>query len=1711
MKSHQNMRCKRRPIFTWLLFITIFIGSSGWSEAAIQCYECHGTKQTGQEDIRPVDAAYRNVSTGGFQGNHRSHIAPKPDKSACAKCHQDIGNHISSHRDGKIDLVFNINSSPHPAKAQYNNGVYHNQTSVPTLGKCTNVNCHFESSTDPESKTPLWGSSAVIGCNGCHGIPPADGSHPSANPLASGKKHGDYYNTDKNSCAKCHVDHDAENPKYGHVSDTGKRALILFSTAQGKTGKYSGDVSYPKYLPSQHASPSTRNGSCTELYCHSDGKGGAALITPVWGGASLTCKSCHDGSTNLTQLGGNHEGHINLSSYAFACEKCHKDTVTGSDTIRDRSLHVDKVKTVGIKDGGTYDPGTKACNNTYCHSDALGRFPLVPKWTDTAEYKCFSCHKGTKFDNTSSNCRTYGGTWVNSKPADPLNGVMVCSPYINMTSNGHGRLAGPQWIRKYACSYCHNATVDAAGVIIDKTKHVNNVKDVEINPYWSIDGMPNDPPHYDPDTKTCYNTYCHSDGTTNPEELKAYSWTQGKTECNTCHGHPIGACVSCHDGVTVFGATSSASGKKPGRILSVQTAWPVGQEWKSAIPMFPNTGPNTARANSHPRHTETTFTCDECHSNTIVFNGECSACHLNGTAGQMSEVTHINADYHVNKIRDVSFKRGGTYNKDKTILNPNNIKTCSGTACHTNGEDPAWGGSINEGIVCLSCHGTTGADVDSFGFFDPASPTFTKTQINTTEWVTAGHGRPASAGPYPFSNNPPANFPGNPCWYCHDNSILHKDASNPFRLRQHSQFSKRFDKECVYCHMSGKDPECISCHDNTESLAPQLNGIFQSYTAKWPNGATVTRDDHSVWANNTARPSCLTIDCHYVNPDNSTEDMKLHNEGAGFWNMTTQADIRNQYMMMGVCLQCHDDDSGNKCASCHVPTGKYSLGFDPGTGFIKPVKARASSVHFGYKHSRAYKLNGKWKGGKFCWDCHDPHGDSNIVNNRREDNIFMIQNKVATETDGKFGIPLSRATVVFRAKNSGSDYVKTTGTIDGICNVCHSAGSQHFRSDGGDSHNISTVCTKCHEHRFSDSHGDKKPCVTCHNNKPVPRHSGFGLPRDCVKCHAGTIGNRVDVMSQFKGNSHHVQGVPVTNEQCRECHWESTTAGLIDNRYHEGYNYKLYSTSKNKKVDLVVYGAGARPLYYNSTTAVQFQASKMNGTDVAIERAESAKLNNHCLGCHSDQNNNTTPFNDCKTPRQYAWDKQSIAARYTKKGTTTWGKYAATPNAAPKNLTKAFSAHGNAAANQGGWDPTPTNYLTTYPFNNPGLDGNLTSYNTRAGFVNMSSQKQNQNVQCFDCHNSHGSKVSGVTSSYVNFSGTRNGGNLKETTAGKGGYAITYTAKANKVPGVKNPYNAGAGQCFDCHMTELKGDKTPWGYKSTYGATAPIKGYKDAYKFGNRTGAFYRLSMDLKNSIAVRGGHLQASSPLANAAQGTINGLCTPCHDPHGVSPSLGSNEAYAVPLLKGTWMTSPYKEDYPAPPPRGTTISQGPSGEPSWGQAYVYNPSVQPYAKYNIDRTTFGGTTRISEDDSKFAGLCLRCHLKTNLTTSTTAAFDKTKPFRGLDRVHQSVKGWGANTEHAFSCSKCHTPHQSGLPRLMQTNCLDYKHRGKLPSGGKPWTANKQDSRSIGQGGEWRGYPIANTFGNGVDPLTSCHVGAPTNDNPTWPDKNYWNNVTRW
>ncbi|GAB4339862.1 MAG: hypothetical protein Kow0089_13060 [Desulfobulbaceae bacterium] len=698
----------------------------------------------------------------------------------------------------------------------------------------------------------------------------------------------------------------------------------------------------------------------------------------------------------------------------------------------------------------------------------------------------------------------------------------------------------------------------------------------------------------------------------------------------------------------------------------------------------------------------------------------------------------------------------------------------------------------------------------------------------------------------------------------------------------------------------------------------------------------------------------------------------------------------------------HDSAFGTGCGSCHDMKAFDQPNLIPENGH-SPLDLDDSLYN------------------NVCWNCHDGitatlakthsslqtdnrYGDWSIDcsichNQHRQD-----QNTTYGSTYGKFirqridlsgildtsGNPLKSGVraVRFLGNTGPNSFADGDGTVDGICEVCHTQTSR-WRNDGS----LAGVA----EH--SELKGSN--CVACH-----PHEQGFRPSYECLDCHGKSLHDRADIGIQFSGSSHHVQtGSPVTGVQCHACHWEADSNGKIS-AYHEAV--------PGAPVDLVIYGAGSRPeVYAEGVTVIRYLA---DGT-----REQIRSINAHCLGCHSEQNNGVDIFGDGKSPDFYAWDtpKSSIAARYSQAGTTTWGKY--TSIGTGKDQIKAFSAHGNAVANQGGGEPD-------------------TWVSTREG---------TENVACFDCHNSHGSTAEGVTTSYT--SATPNGGILKNTFAGKGGYAMDYVPRAYSSDKGKFAFNSGAALCNDCHQTNYSG-AVPWGFYETYGATRAILGYKDNFDF---------RSTDAR--ITHAGGHFSASFPLTTTPAEPVNGLCTPCHDPHGVSPAL--NQEYAVPLLKGTWLTSTYKEDDPPP----------------------LNSSQYP--GFSFDQDTFPGPEyMMAETDAEFGGLCLRCHAKTDIDPDDPGA---NATWKSMDRVHDAVKGWGANTQHNYPCAKCHLPHVSArLPRLMQTNCMDYRHKGRVGYNSSPYLQ--------GTGA----FPY---WGGGCHGANNGYVPGQTLK------EQYWNVVTRW
>lgn len=642
--------------------------------AAMQCYDCHGTSAT--SDYRPDDAAYRNISTGAFKGNHRSHMGSAATAGTCAACHgAAVATYTNDHRNGQITMASNINNSP--ATGTYSRGTSFAQGTNPALGTCASVNCHFETAT------PVWDAapfSSPADCNRCHGAAPNTGSHP-----VTGAKHAAYYGTTTASCVKCHPDHAAEGSPFAHATSAGKRNLAVSFAASPNSGSgaYSGALN--DYLPSQ----ANTFGNCTATYCHSPGNKASGYDAPntaaTWGG-SLTCTGCHkaDVLSGTPLTSGSHQGHINGMGIGYTqlkCVKCHAATVNSGMTIVNTASHVDKLVTVAFNNSssaadGSYNgqpaaptsPSVKApgsavgqCANVYCHSSGQsdgGTWPpsyQTPTWGTYATGQCGTCHGiqtkhdasgfgyGTATPLTSGSHTRHLSFALGTGNVSAERKCAACHSYI---------LSG---YSPAACSsaVCHNGMA---------LKHANYEINVGVPDYYGASASYSGSTRPGDGYGNCSSNYCHSDGKAAPTTYATATWGNAAS----------GACGTCH-GVTAAATPAST---------------PHGKHLGSANPYR--------------------FACAECHSGKVQV-----------TANSTIAPSFTNLTSHVDKTRNVKFDPTNPFGTYSTAS-----LSCRNLYCHSTGNTSVASGDLPDvysgkvytritwsgSTTCVSCHGRSTAN-----------------------------------------------------------------------------------------------------------------------------------------------------------------------------------------------------------------------------------------------------------------------------------------------------------------------------------------------------------------------------------------------------------------------------------------------------------------------------------------------------------------------------------------------------------------------------------------------------------------------------------------------------------------------------------------------------------------------------------------------------------------------------------------------------------------------------------------------------------------------------------------------------------------------------------------------------------------------------------------------------------------------------------------
>ncbi len=308
--------------------------------------------------------------------------------------------------------------------------------------------------------------------------------------------------------------------------------------------------------------------------------------------------------------------------------------------------------------------------------------------------------------------------------------------------------------------------------------------------------------------------------------------------------------------------------------------------------------------------------------------------------------------------------------------------------------------------------------------------------------------------------------------------------------------------------------------------------------------------------------------------------------------------------------------------------------------------------------------------GLTCGACHLTRGITT--------NLHLVRMSVTTPNSGA-------RTVVYTAETGAKSLADGDATLDGLCEVCHTATFRHANSSAGDHrHHAGTACTSCHTHENGFA-APEATCKDCHDHaQPQPG----AMNRRQIVAGYGTGGD-------FMQASHHVMGATaaaevVTANDCAVCH--STT------------NHR--TITGGVAVDLRNFDTGATTRY--------------DGTAASAE--------SHCVSCHDDSH---APFSTAKTAKNV---------------TATWPASTHQRNAA-SCLTCHGDGHGGTRQYmlQGAYALTDNTTYTTAAYAlcwTCHSESKIINQYNHFRDLHKKHTKEKR-VPCFDCHDNHGSYDAG--------------------------------------------------------------------------------------------------------------------------------------------------------------------------------------------------------------------------------------------------------------------------------------------------------------------------------------------------------------------------------
>lgn len=1506
-----------------------------------------------------------------------------------------------------------------------------------------------------------------LGCGGCHPLPVLDGAARDGVTGAVVGNHATHGTTYTYTCNTCHIE--GSQVTGGTYTSRHRRGTIemnvsgIGGVANARYDKNADHIADTVW--SQTPAP-VAWGKCENTACHGGvnsvtSYGGPTGAGPTWGGAASAdkCTFCHN--SNKTNAGGSanayptaaspfrganaagaHLTHLTLTSNlmnggAVACADCHTVPATvGAAGHVDTNITAPADLTFGARaklntTTTAYDSVTLSCT-VYCHGAKTpgldpGALDSTPAWTvnwttyvpGTAGTCSNYCH-GLPPSDTTHNTQTFPATCKNchgstvTTTTDPP--TIVASFHINGTVEATG----------CATDTCHGST--ATGQIWPNTAGADNgatTPDIvgahQLHMQWLASKV-----------------YAQ---TVDQLLADAASSTKQQTLCQYCHA--IGD--SDHMGATVADVfkTTTLTAAAP------KVFW-GGADETGTLGTFETTGNTCSNVDCHvqygtaaagsepvatpdwyiaPTHTvltsalPTTMNCAACHNNpssdtaakhtnhlnataTFGLTITCARCHDATTAWGTPTGT-LPATGHL----DGTFAVGGSVTQTYAGAFRTSFGGCGTSACHNNGANAAppaytWGTAITN---CTECHGTatTLATNAHNEHLNNGYTTVACTDCHTAATATTHINATVNVDAAKATYNGTVVVGDVGYGTCLTASCHNLNT----KVDTSAAWNVVGDLACDDCHYYAAAPTAAG---NTAHARPLSTSHGDHFTA-----GKVCTQCHGALPTTTAHIGAKTTLADGA--------VALQDESTLAW---TDASAVTDYTF---------DDTGNTCYSalnnglgCHATAGAagaadptrpdWDVAFDGTNGATGCIACHTNTTTTAVNpnsglHSVVPTVTGQQHNQSVnattgCKACH---------------NTMPV---AGTHKNGTFtGDTVANLYLQFYSQtvaNSGS------GTCSGTGTSCHgdAVAANNYRDDWA--------------HKWSSTANyyttNTTACGGCHGDWNQTWNTGT-----IHRTSSGTQGNHGD------GG---------TTWQCKECHVLEDS----NNAYTFAWSTNDWGgTSKhgNNQIEVntsAVYNATTglcNSTCHNTADGVHNFADTswaiVNLAGSAAPAGTGHAAGSNCKGCHAtaqgtkraiqgefdgttkhgpDANTWATMTNaDCEACHDETTGPNGVVNIKVVGGTTiniTWA--ASYTQATLQSMNShCLSCHDGAGTNIGGVAPTTRDNISTLwaatTYNSHSQTGVVVPVKAKARSAHAAPTANvlkdetartgyTTAVACLECHPAHGSSTLSPSSTKGNLAVV---GNMVKT-----GYAEP-------------------GTCWTCHDA------------------AGVKDY-----MGDSTTAGTHWSGTKKSAFAYKQRAFLSTHEVNGAGTGFI---CSVCHNPHGSN----TGAQYNTPMLRGTWMTSPYPEDRTGKM-NGTalagayatksTADNGPrhisaaayNTPANWGHGYGAAGGTG-HDGYYIDDNTFGSNntsyaatpaavTHITPADSSvFGGLCASCHTSGTYAGGTVAAMktylDTTTFATGWGAsVHNAVKGWSDGSTDCVNATNSPKMH---LLNSTYTNGIRY------------------------------------------------------------------------